>query len=64
MWLRQRHLDDPEAAGRGGGVAGLLDEDTLPLVVDYGIGQSAGGLGSEGDVRQRICGASGEIAPA
>jgi hypothetical protein len=29
-------------------VAGFLDEDALPLVVDYGIGQSVGGLGSEG----------------
>ena len=47
--LRQRHLHDPEAAGRGGGVAGFLDEDALPLVVDYGIGQSAGSLGEVRD---------------
>jgi hypothetical protein len=62
--LRQRHIHNPETSRRGGVVAGLqgcrvaglqgcrvagfLDEDALPLVVDYGIGQSVGGLGSEG----------------
>lgn len=49
--LRQRHLHDPKASRCGGGVAGLLDEDALPLVVDARDGGAAGhrGEGSEAE---------------